>query len=210
MIKKIILLNYSSKICPNMIKWTISYEKTGFQKPVPISDERVNSVNLKKYKKFIVVILESPHILEYFDNCGNIRKTPSPLSGKSKDNFENFFSDCLNSNKNIGADPGDIFAVIILNPVRYQASLGISPINNLVKEINWINLWSKEKNNFLKTLKTIYKDNNKNIILLNFATKGKYICIKQIISEFLTDNKYCFYSERHPASWKNSTKFNLK
>lgn len=192
---------YCSLECPNKIKFKISCKNKTYNIVRLKKEIILNSKNIPKSKKFIVVIVESPHIEEFYGDCAI-----SPLNGESGKRFCKYFVNCLQSNGKTSSYLKNGVKIAVINPVRHQASLGICPISETIKELVWEQMFKCEKDYFVDLIKKFKK---KNILVLNLCTEGSVVKMHDCISDIMHNEKIRFYNEKHPITWNSKKKFSL-
>lgn len=194
------------------------------------------SIQAKRYKKLkvpnnilkiedgdkknpvVLLILESPHREEY-DNNG---KPICPANGTSGKNIYSHLCDIFNNRGNVGKKQfinnsnylkkfldnheTNIIDIWIVNSIQKQCSLGIKPINNIIKESNWIDEWCSSNNNLITRCEKIIGDmtQQQDYFIINLCTKGEYIPMKELVEkEFLNipGVKPLYCKGPHPSSW---------
>lgn len=209
--------NYSNKRCPdkpfgsitlrsNAWTWSKIHSKryANFTYKAPVK----NSENFSA-ESVIIIVLESPHI-EEFDFHG---LPLCPANGQSGKSIYKYFCDILNSNtpkcnnnsKNLnsflsGKNDLDVW---IVNSIQRQCSLGITPMQHIIKESNWIDEWFSSRNNFIKRINKVIK--RKDFFIINLCTNGVYVPMKELVKEKVlklpgNENRYC--EGPHPSSWQ--------
>ena len=125
-----------------------------------------NNKEIKKLGKVetIVVILESPHIKEFFEEPNG------PANGSSGTNLQKYFWNVL---KQIFKEHENLrilqYRIILMNSIQYQCSLGVDP--KRFRDHVWLKLWyeSDLKNDFSERLQ-----NYNPKIILNLCTLGDH------------------------------------
>jgi hypothetical protein len=221
--------NYSGEKCPDCYFGTIEFitnptntgwqwfsiessRHTDFENKKLISGdspEAIESENSENPK--LVLILESPRYNEYDSTGAPIR----PANGTTGQNiFEHLCSILNNNNPHSGkycnlstnlqgflkAQQTNNIDVWIVNAIQYQCSMGIRPINHIIKESNWIDEWCSGGNDLLNRCGTI---GTIDIFFVNLCTKGNYVPMKQLVEDEVVNNlsstNYC--KGPHPSSW---------
>jgi len=158
--------------------------KTDFEEIKPVSGTK------KKRLRYIILILESPHIKEYQT------ETPRPAAGLTGTNIRELFNEALCKIKESGK-----FKLLIMNAIQYQCSLGV-PTDSFRDEV-FKRVWDKFGGvDFVKRLNSTYK---KGDIVINACTKGKH---KPYLRDLVDDaiNRVLppdttYYSVYHPSAW---------
>lgn len=226
------VVNYSNQQCDDAIfgeiycnngNWQWVSVESGRKTALKVTKEDISETNLDetKNKASLVLILESPHKNEYDNNGAPIR----PANGTSGKNIYNHLCDVLNNpntgNKFNNANEKlqeflsnhikNTLTVWVVNAIQYQCSMGIVPINHMIKESNWIDEWHSSRNTLVKRLNN-FMDNSvcSSAFYINLCTIGNYIPMKTIVGESIkpvSNNNYC--EGPHPSSWtrRNAVKF---
>ncbi|MBN2696089.1 MAG: hypothetical protein JXR38_00950 [Bacilli bacterium] len=150
--------------------------------------------------KNILVVLESPHRYEY-----DFHGRPIGLAmGATGNNFFRHFTYALSKSRMKIAD-GD-YDVILANAVQYQASCGLNPLDRVIRDNNWIDVFENNggKLDFKQRIMCL---NPKYII--NLCTGGRNTeGLRQRVSDALDQFGYVkgitFAEGNHPASWDRS------
>lgn len=153
-----------------------------------------NNKEIRKLGKVetIVVILESPHIKEFFEEPNG------PANGSSGTNLQKYFWNVL---KQIFKEHENLrilqYRIILMNSIQYQCSLGVD--TKRFRDHVWLKLWydCNLKKDFSKRLKEYLPK-----IILNLCTQGDHSleqglpkgCSK-INSKYLA---HCFSDENTP------------
>lgn len=145
----------------------------------------------KAIKSPIVVILESPHVDE-FDASG----TPKgPAQGKTGNRFDKYFEQLINSSSVSNVIGTESHAVVLVNSVQYQCSLGKQPLkgkNRSDCDKNWKSCFNAGGNTDLVNRLNALKP----VAVINLCTASLKKDVDQQICHF--SNYTCGY---HPASW---------
>lgn len=159
----------------------------------------------------IVVLIESPHIDE-FTNLGNVNS--GPALGKSGDNFDknvfNVFNGINNKNNLISFlnlnSQQETFDVYFVNAIQYQCSLGISPINEGLRNFIFYSLWNQHYNSYKDDLIDRLNILNPDLII-NAPTKEikKNCCNQNSFSSFLKNNPKFLTASNHILYWNKNT-----
>jgi hypothetical protein len=157
----------------------------------------------------IVVLLESPHI-EEFNVSGQPYKS-APAWGKTGDRFNNQFIKVLNNNIKIILSKYSLqkqtFDVYIVNAIQYQCSLGISPINQGVRNGVFAYLWNLSVNSFCDDLIERLNFINPDLLINACTAKLKYkYCNVSTISHLMINKNIAFYTaSSHMSMWGRNT-----
>ena len=216
-------------LCPDQYVCTIKDIQTDyFSKRMPIFNDGKFSVikeNIPKAENIFILILESPHIAEYFEQLsktqyGEMRKNPCPAMGK-------VYGD---TGYNIRAHIAKIFPnfsnyhLILMNTIPFQCSLGLNLSNNetnkKTRDAVFNAVWDDENigaNFFERRLENLLDALlGKNVVIVNACTQGtkksKPLCcqvcksIINVIQNYCDDEKsvespVAFYHIHHPSSW---------
>ncbi len=155
-----------------------------------------NNKEIKKLGKVetIVVILESPHIKEFFEEPNG------PANGSSGTNLQKYFWNVL---KQIFKEHKDLrsskYKIILMNSIQYQCSRGVD--TKIFRDHVWLKLWydCNLKEDFSERLKKHHPK-----IILNLCTQGDHsleqglpegCCKKKINREYLV---HCLSEENIP------------
>lgn len=137
-----------------------------------------NDINIDQSSKKIVIILESPHVKEYWDR--EKKDDPTPAIGNTGINLSNKLEDLINSvsthegnNSNLLSNQFDI---ILMNSIQYQCSLGID--TKYLRDKVFRKLWDDSETKICKgdlnTKESFYcrLENYAPDYIFNFCTKG--------------------------------------
>ena len=228
-------VKYSSKLCQddvfgqlkqisaNRWMWFSIHNKRYKKLRVPSTIKEIIEVDNKNPK--ILLVLESPHRAEYKEDGSAI----CPANGSSGKNIYNYLCNLFNDIGNLGKknyinscntlknflqnNKDKIIDIWIVNSIQKQCSLGIEPINNIIKESNWIDEWCSSQNDLIKRCENIIGNMEKqNYFIINLCTRGIYIPMKQLVeNEFVSSNSFnCFYCKGpHPSSWNRLKRIEL-
>lgn len=185
------------------------------------------SKGIKNIQAPILIVLESPHINEFFQHGISIYdsqdiKNSRPANGTTGENLRFFLASVLN--ENIFVDNA-VYPVIIINAVRAQCSCGCP--TRLYRDTNFIECFygadsSLSRCNFIERIQGIQISNQISLII-NACTKGnddnvirallqKIIiqtdepalrsCVeKELLNQF---SNVPLYKVNHPSSWKRN------
>ena len=155
----------------------------------------VNYNNFSRHtaNKVMVVVLESPHIFEFINNIN------SPAWGTTGNKFNFQFIPLLNRYINL-FQPffNSTFDVYLVNAIRYQTSLGLSPIIKSLRDTIFIHMW---KNGFDKDFQdrlAILKPD----LIINAVTSRLKPIVQAAINSFINNNlASIFQASSHPSVW---------
>lgn len=157
----------------------------------------------KIQKPIIMIILESPHTNEFNHN------KPQPAAGKSGENIHNNLSTLLTKlQEKLLTHFQKTYEIAIINPVPYQTSMGIEPINTNVRDVIWVNFWNDASLALQQKFTDLLRSLPNQSIIINACTGGnKSKSLKLIIDDHIknvfkpTSNKQIQYGLLdHPSS----------
>ncbi len=163
------------------------------------------SINNSIQRK-IVVILESPHTNEYDPITGQALGLALGKTGKL---FAEHFSSALKNSKKFRAlsSSNNKLAVVLINSVQYQCSLGrflTLSKNKSLRNRNWRSCFNGGANDLNLRLEALNPD-----YIINLCTKNLRSDVTNYISRstvFSINNNQNFTEGNHPASWEDSNK----
>ena len=223
--------NYSDQPCDNAILGEIQYSANQWDwsslqknRKHPSNHSIPPFTGEDKESPAILLILESPHTSEFKSNGVPIR----PANGTSGRNLIQNLCNILNNygtstskfsytsielNNFLFRNKSKTITIWILNSIQKQCSLGICPINNIIKESNWLNEWLDAGNNFVSELDKITLVCKREFFIINLCTKGEYVPLKTMVEDRLIDylngqGNHC--SGPHPSSWGIIKKVDFK
>lgn len=188
------------------------------------------SKGIKNIQAPILIVLESPHINEFFQHGISIYDSQDiinsrPANGTTGENLRFFLASVLN--ENIFVDNA-VYPVIIINAVRAQCSCGCP--TRLYRDTNFIECFygadsSLSRCNFIERIQGI-QTSNKISLIINACTKGdnekvigdllqKFSIttdkreLRSCVEKELLDNfkeKITLYKINHPSCWKRKQK----
>lgn len=140
------------------------------------------------YKNKIFIILESPHIEEYFGyklkKYSGGTTNSRPANGVTGENIDKYFTKIFRDFLIENLDYDGIYSIIIINPVQNQCSLGVSD-TKIYRDRMWLNYWlNGGKDNFLNRVEKYKVD-----FLINCCTTGKHYKIDKANEKYLFDKK---------------------
>ena len=164
-------LNRDKVVCQDQYIGTLNYNESNdkfeyekgdifqLQKQKRSGEQQRKNIDYSCFNKdnnpIIVVVLESPHISEFCITGQNF--TTAPAWGATGDKFNTQFIKLLNNylSSKINKTSYDVYLV---NAIRYQTSLGMSPICSLLRDYVFKDMWNnlgfaddfKERINILK------------------------------------------------------------
>ena len=181
-------------------------------------DRKNNETNIGQNSKKLVIILESPHVKEYWDQ--GKKDDPTPAIGKTGKNLSKKLQDLIDSvieyerpNSNLSSNKFDI---ILMNSIQYQCSLGID--TKYLRDKVFRKLWDdsatkigKDKNR--KTLNT--KEDFINRLteyepdyIFNLCTKGNETKEESKIVENIK-KKFNSFKNNFPKGREKEDKINI-
>lgn len=184
---KLISRRYKKSIegrcCPDQYVGNIQKFKPN-KKDFPL---RMSSDKRPTFKPCLILVLESPHILEFSD------KKPRPANGKTGVQIrENITKAVTRKYYNHG--------LIIINAIQYQCSLGETP--KKFRDNVFIGVWnSAGEYDFIRRLKNIYF---KGDVIINSCTKGNNLLqLREMVHKaILKSGVRCkVFKRTHPYSW---------
>lgn len=225
--RKPVIRNFSSKNCPDEIfgilevttnnnvckcNWTKTRNTNNSQYSSNIRNNILDSISFQKgcanIAGAIFIILESPHIDEYH-NSGNPK---GPAMGKTGQKIEKCFNKIIENaiNKKTLVLGNGSFLVCLLNAIQYQCSMGISPINHYVKEMNFIRYYPK--NDLITRINKLNKKSGNNLkMIVNSCTEGVIVPLHELVNYVLVQHfnssSIIIKNTCHPSSpqYKNAT-----
>ncbi|MBP5444913.1 MAG: hypothetical protein J6Y28_01960 [Acholeplasmatales bacterium] len=156
--------------------------------------------------KKMVILLESPHINEF--NVQNKKYKTAPAWGKTGARFNSFFIKILNYNlKNIGNcfKNNDVIDVYFVNAIRYQCSLGISPINKSLRDFIFYALWDKQNDSFKDDLLERVQMIDPDYLIIAPTKNIKEKCFRSNPIPTSAGRPVFFTAETHPSCWNKNT-----
>lgn len=149
--------------------------------------------------KNVLVILESPHRLEFDASL----KPVAMMMGKTGCLFFEQF--CSHLSNSIMPIKEGIYHLIVCNAVQDQTSCGLNPINREIRDLNWLEIYIEKggEAEFMRRISLI-----KPKYTLNLCTGGKNpngLRMKvnhTLLNLGLIKNKH-FTEGNHPSSWMN-------
>lgn len=156
-------------------------------------DSYCNERNID-YKGKIHIILESPHVEEYFGYnlekySGNFTNS-RPANGFTGKNIDKYFTKVFKDFLLTNLSDKGIYSVIIMNAITKQCSLGVRD-TKIYRDRMWLNYWLEDgKNYFLKRIEKIHKFKKDEInLIFNCCTVGEHYKIDQNNGKYLFDEK---------------------
>lgn len=152
------ITHYNKKCKNGILKY--SSERNGYL-IFPFNEENLNECNEKRRK--LVIVLESPHIDEYFKKGQEIAE-PVCANGKTGENIIKC-KDTMLVKMGLSIDDVDIF---IINAIPYQCSQGVS--TEILRDFVWLKCWYDfGHTNLLELLKKTNPD-----YIVNCCTVGSH------------------------------------
>lgn len=173
-----------------------------------------NDINIDQNSKKIVIILESPHVKEYWDRGKKDDPTPAigntgiNLSKKLKDLIKNVIKHEGN-NSNLSSNQ---FHIILMNSIQYQCSLGID--TKYLRDKVFRKLWDDSETKICKgdlnTKESFYcrLENYAPDYIFNFCTKGNKTKEESEIVENIK-KKFNSFKNNFPKGRKEEDKKNI-
>ena len=210
-------LNRDKVVCQDQYIGTLNYNESNdkfeyekgdifqLQKQKRSGEQQRKNIDYSCFNKdnnpIIVVVLESPHISEFCITGQNF--TTAPAWGATGDKFNTQFIKLLNNylSSKINKTSYDVYLV---NAIRYQTSLGMSPICSLLRDYVFKDMWNnlgfaddfKERINILKP-----------DVVINAVTKNLKQLVDKEIKSTLQGNRCLFNASKHPSAWDKGTMF---
>lgn len=169
------------------IKYNIDYNATGYKTYLG-----------KRLKSPVVVILESPHKEEFCKMCG---MPIGPARGKTGNYFDEHFGKLIKNSSIYQYINAGMHAVVFVNAVQYQCSLGNSlqgknnAQNRIICDKNWVRCFNGGCKYDLKRRVAALKP----IAIINLCTKGKRN-LRGIVQPYVNQIATYTYGN-HPSSW---------
>ena len=208
-------LNRDKVVCQDQYIGTLNYNESNdkfeyekgdifqLQKQKRSGEQQRKNIDYSCFNKdnnpIIVVVLESPHISEFCITGQNF--TTAPAWGATGDKFNTQFIKLLNNylSSKINKTSYDVYLV---NAIRYQTSLGMSPICSLLRDYVFKDMWNnlgfaddfKERINILKP-----------DVVINAVTKNLKQLVDKEIKSTLQGNRCLFNASKHPSAWDKNT-----
>lgn len=173
---------------------------------------------LSESDRVVLLLLESPHIKEYKCDCSGRLRPVAPAQGNTGTRIKEHLATVLKNG--LCRDLCDGAKVVIVNPVRYQASLGSILMESMerkdrltVKEAVWAVLWNIEavREDFWTRLRDYNPD-----IVIDACTSGSSKLLAYdmkahvAISVAAQCSKTMLYATTHPSSWNDARNHWLK
>lgn len=148
-------LDKSAQRCPDQYVGTIS--EINAAHPAEDFPHRKSANSRLNKSCCIILILESPHTAEFIG-------TPGPAKRQTGTYIRTYITEVLGLNIYSKKDYG----LILLNPIQYQCSLGVSP--GCIRDEVFRSVWNGGgEEDFIGRLKDIFQDGD---ILVNSCTVG--------------------------------------
>lgn len=188
------------------------------------------SKGIKNIQAPILIVLESPHINEFFQHGISIYdsqdiKNSRPANGTTGKNIKSILASVFSENTFVD---NTVYPVIIINAVRAQCSCGYK--TSQYRDKNFIDCFygadsSLSRRNFIERIQGI-QESNKISLIINACTKGdnekvigdllqKFSIttdkreLRSCVEKELLDNfkeKITLYKINHPSCWKRKQK----
>lgn len=155
--------------------------------------------------KCILMVLESPHRSEFGRKRHGvwIAHDPGPAYGATGKAITRHISKVI--------DPGTYrnFGLVLINAVQYQCSRGKSPLDEKVRDQNFVQIWNRGgRDAFEQRLSNICRPRD---VIINACTKGKSGKLGELrglVQEAIDSKKLLSRSHTlrstHPASWRDA------
>lgn len=159
------------------------------------------SCKYKRPKSPIVVILESPHIDEYCKCCGD---PIGPAQGSTGNLFDGHFSETIKHSSIYPSICNGIHAVVFVNAVQYQCSLG-KPLfgkknktNRDVRDRNWLKCMRNGcSSDLVKRIDALSP-----YAIINLCTDGDHHLRNEVELLVKQNFRSIYYTQgNHPSSW---------
>lgn len=156
-------------------------------------------------KKYIVIVLESPHIDEFKDECAL-----GPAYGKTGENINIYLPHILKiaHDKSVLKLEVGIYDVILVNAIQYQCSMGIK--TKIYRDKVFQECWGQEetRTNFYERMKKISLA--KEVVIINCCTKGdNKVKNYELVERELRKFNSIVYRCAHPSSWMSPRNRNI-
>lgn len=171
--------------------------------------DKIDADNIKNnQQKFhsIVVILESPHKSEYSFKAN----VPNPALGSTGTKLQTHIKNMINnvlSKHNSNIKNGK-YRIILMNSIRFQCSLGLSPLKKDVRDKVFFEIWKLNdiRSDFEKRLESY---NPK--FIFNLCTLGDIVPSLNFLVQAQINKKYWqkdveLYVGYHPSCWMGNRK----
>lgn len=163
----------------------------------------VNYSSFSSNNSVVVLLMESPHILEY------LAAVPSPAWGRTGTMINKHFLAAMNNSlKNIQPKLNCIrnqkFNLILVNAIRYQCSLGISPLKTVTRNNVFKDLW--DNRGFQCDLCDRLRIIKPSLIINAITSDLKSRC--NLNKPPLNRYAVITLETNHPSKWDASTQFN--
>lgn len=196
--------NFSRELCPDQYVGKIEYNINNdiWQwKICNISENQNLRINVDYSKRptgsnYILIVLESPHFDEY-DTIMHHAK--GPACGSTGILFQKWFLRILNKNTNVlsSLNKTSVYMVVFINSVQYQTSQGIKPLNDSIRDSNWLFFWH---NGFNVDLQKRVNFLGINSLVFNMCTYGKSH-LHNRVQRCLNTTALQLFEAYHPSCW---------
>lgn len=145
------------------------------------------------YKGKIYIILESPHIGEYFGYdlkkySGGITNS-RPANGQTGKYIDKYLTKILENFLTSNLNDRGIYSVIIINSIRKQCSLGVED-TKIYRDRMWLNYWfDYGECNFIRRIKKLMEFEDDVKLILNCCTEGSHYKIDQKNQKYIFDEE---------------------
>lgn len=169
-LKELKLINYNYNLCKDNLIGKVEYKngKWVLIEDYVLKEDRIKnkdniSISTNKINKRIIIVLESPHKNEYS------KELIAPAMGMTGKKIKFLFLNILNDKLKTNIKENEVYDLIIMNAIQYQASLGLN--TKIFRDRIWLNIWidGKGRENFIERIKAYNPD-----IIFNFCTKGNH------------------------------------
>ena len=154
-----------------------------------------------------LMVLESPHRSEFGRKRNGvwIARDPGPACGATGKAITRHISNVLD----FVEYPN--YGLVLINAVQYQCSRGQSPLNEKVRDENFVSIWNESGcENFMERLSTTHRVGD---VIVNSCTKGKSKeagelreLVQKAIDLAKLKGRTRTLRSTHPASWGRSGK----
>lgn len=172
------LANIEGRACPDQYVGIVRNVQDGFH--------RQNVRCRPPDRRYVILILESPHKAEYARELGPAQGNTGTLIRRHVANLE-CFQHCQD------------FGLILMNAIQYQCSLGCSPSS--FRDVVFRNVWRNGGSEcFVERLRSYLRDND---VVANCCTKGSVPELRTLVQSTLAENfRHLAVKRRtHPSSW---------
>lgn len=168
-------------------KYTLSNDRT------LIFGKKIGEIDNEEVEH-IVIILESPHIDEFF------KKPYLPAQGATGIFLKGYLSELLFQLALKDFLPADRYRIFLINSIQYQCSLG-QP-TEFFRDYVWEQMWANDevREDFERRIEQVHPS-----IIINLCTDSKEArrdkVQESIENAFKSQQKIKFFMGNHPSSW---------